>query len=158
MKKAKKYILLILCLMTLSLVCDAELIKSVSELQETTAPATQQETVVSDTSTAPAVNQENPSDLQKENEDEVKPSEELVKNAIKHKVPMGKEKIIKKFLLAMLCVAGSCGFLYLILMLINKLKRNKSVTSRIITDYENTLDTPQNINDAINIFLNKNKL
>lgn len=155
MKNIKRYIFLILCLSTFSLVCNAELIKSVSELQNTNTSSSQ-ETLDSDTQNQ-NISKESPV-FEDVNNGAIQPSEELVKNAITHKVPMGKEKIIKKFLLAMLCVVGSCGFLYLILLLINKFKKNKSITSKIITDYENTLDTPQNISDAINIFLNKNKL
>ena len=153
MKNIKRYIFLILCLSNFSLVCNAELIKSVSELQ-TPNESNTQETVSTNTNE----NIKKETVFEDVNNGAIQPSEELVKNAITHKVPMGKEKIIKKFLLAMLCVVGSCGFLYLILLLINKFKKNKSISSRIITDYENTLDTPQNISDAINIFLNKNKL
>ena len=71
---------------------------------------------------------------------------------------MGIGNILKKFLFAMLCVAGSCVFLYLILLLFKKGRGTKTIADRLITDYENTLDTPQNLDDAINIFLDKNKL
>jgi len=153
MKKISKYIILSLCLFCFCTFCRAELAKNVSELQ---APATTQETPVAET-TETEVKQDETVYVD-QNTEGMKPSEDLVKNAIKHKVPMGKENILKKFLLAMLCVAGCCAFLYLILILVKKIKKPKNISSRIITDFENTLDTPQNLSDAINIFLDKNKL
>lgn len=166
-----KFIITVLCFVCLGLTCKAELIKSVNELQpqgETSEQTVQipqnSENGISEQDGQPQQNDETavseheqPAEEVK-NPDEVQPSGELVKQAIKHKVPMGAGKIIKKFLFAMACVAGSGLFLYLILLMFKRGKKKDSIADRIITDYEHTLDTPQNINDAINIFLNKNKL
>ncbi|MBQ6516555.1 hypothetical protein IJI31_05185 [bacterium] len=166
-----KIIIIVLCFICFGLTCKAELIKSVSELQPQSTASEQvsqnppkSETSVSgqdgqtpqDTETTEAT-EEQPV-VEEQNPDEVQPSGELVEQAIKHKVPMGIGNILKKFLFAMLCVAGSCVFLYLILLLFKKGRGTKTIADRLITDYENTLDTPQNLDDAINIFLDKNKL
>jgi len=181
-----KFIIIVLCLICFGLTCKAELIRSVGELQshytytgqEVKTPQKTEKSVSvpdkqapqkSETNVAEPVKQnpeaaetEETNDeqpvVEEQNPDEVQPSGELVEQAIKHKVPMGMGNVLKKFLFAMLCVAGSCVFLYLILLLVKRGKKKDTIADRIITDYENTLDTPQNLDDAINIFLDKNKL
>ena len=166
-----KFIITVLCFVCLGLTCKAELIKSVSELQPQSVTSEQvnqipqnSENGISEQEGQPQQNAETAFSEQEQqaeevkNPDEIQPSEELVEQAIKHKVPMGASKIIKKFLFAMACVAGCSLFLYLILIVFKRGKKKETIADRIITDYEHTLDTPQNINDAINIFLNKNKL
>ena len=182
----KNKFIIVLCFICFGLTCKAELIRSVGELQshytytgqEAKAPQKTETSVSVPDKQAPQKDETNVSEQEKQNPqeaetaetndeqpaaeetnpDEVKPSGELVEQAIKHKVPMGMGNIIKKFLLAMLCVAGSCIFLYVVLRLFKRGKKKESIADRIITDYENTLDTPQNLDDAINIFLDKNKL
>ena len=166
-----KFIIVVLCLFCFGLTCKAELIRSVGELQshytytgqDVQAPqntenvASEQDNQPAQNTEAVTPNEEQPS-VEEQNPDEIQPSGELVEQAIKHKVPMGMGNVIKKFLFAMVCVAGSCAFLYIILLLFKRGKKKGTIADRIITDYENTLDTPQNLDDAINIFLDKNKL
>jgi len=85
--------------------------------------------------------------------------DKLVKKALDDKVPfkipMSGNKIVQRFLLAMLCVVGCGGILLLILLIAKKINSKPPI---LIKDYSKMLETPENIKDAINIFLDKNKM
>ncbi len=89
---------------------------------------------------------------------ETTPSEN-VKNIDKAKIiykePVSIKHTAKKFLLAMLGVAISSIILFVMLTVYNKI-RNRVVSSPS-QDYKNTLSSPNNLRDAVNIFLEKTK-
>ncbi len=76
-------------------------------------------------------------------------------NKFIYKEPISKRKIAMKFLYAMAGVAASSILLFILLSLYNKIRSN--VVKTPSEDYTNTLATPNNLKDAINIFLEKTK-
>ena len=71
-----------------------------------------------------------------------------------YKQPVSKKKIAKKFLLAMAGVAISSIFLYLALTLYNTIR--KGLTKTISTETkEASLETPDDMQSAIKVFLDK---
>lgn len=74
---------------------------------------------------------------------------------IPYKQPVSKRAIAKKFLFAMGGVAASSIILFLSLTAYNKLRNNIIKTSS--SDYSNTLNTPTNLKDAVNIYLEKTR-
>lgn len=76
-------------------------------------------------------------------------------NKIVYKQPVSKRKIAMKFIYAMCGVAVSSILLFVLLSLYNKIR------SRVVQppsfDYTNTLTSPNNLKDAVNIFLEKTK-
>lgn len=72
-----------------------------------------------------------------------------------YKEPVSIRHTAKKFLFAMFGVALSSIILFVMLTVYNKI-RNK-VISDPSQDYKNTLISPNNLRDAINIFLEKTK-
>lgn len=75
-------------------------------------------------------------------------------NQVDYKVPIEKKKIIKKFLVAMGAVVGSSLLIYFGLTAYNRLRENLLGQSNIQSG-ENSLDTPDNIEDAVRTFLDK---
>jgi len=81
-------------------------------------------------------------------------NDDIVADNDKFKQPISKKKIAKKFLLAMFGVAVSSFLIFFVLTLYNKVRCR--VTNRVKTpEGETTLKTPDNINEAIQIFLEK---
>ena len=72
------------------------------------------------------------------------------------KQPLSKRKLAKKFLIAMGAVAASSFALFFILTVYNKIRENYMNQVKNI-DGETTLETPDNINNAVRIFLDKTK-
>ena len=71
-----------------------------------------------------------------------------------YKQPVSKKKIAKKFLLAMAGVAISSVALFLILTIYGKIQEIWAKTKDLDIN-KSALNTPDNLQDAIKIFLNK---
>lgn len=78
-------------------------------------------------------------------------------DTIPYKQPVSKKKVAKKFLMAMGGVALSSILLFLILTLYNKIRSSVIATKQDFQDGETSLVTPENLIDAIKIFLEKTK-
>lgn len=78
-------------------------------------------------------------------------------DTIPHKQPVSKKKIAKKFLMAMGGVALSSILLFLILTLYNKIRTGFLAPKAEQTNGETSLVTPENLTDAVRIFLDKTK-
>jgi len=77
---------------------------------------------------------------------------------IPYKQPAGKRKIAKKFLLAMSGVAISSILLYVILTIYNKIREGIIETAKEIPpEGETSLVTPDNLTDAVKVFIEKTK-
>ena len=72
-----------------------------------------------------------------------------------HKKPVSKKALVKKFLFAMSGVVISSLILYIGLTAYNKIRYN--VIKTATSDYSNTLNTPDNLKDAVNIYLEKTR-
>jgi hypothetical protein len=72
------------------------------------------------------------------------------------KQPFGKKELAMKFVLAMLGVATSSVVIYVLLSLYNKIFHGGGKTS-VMSEVDNDFKTPNNMKDAINIFLKKTK-
>ncbi len=85
--------------------------------------------------------------------------EELpVLDTIPHKQPVSKKKVAKKFLAAMAGVGISSLMLFLILTLYNKIRENLlQAKKEIPPEGETSLVTPDNLVDAVKVFLEKTK-
>ena len=81
-----------------------------------------------------------------------------VLDTIPHKQPVSKKKVAKKFLAAMAGVGISSLMLFLILTLYNKIRENLlQAKKEIPPEGETSLVTPDNLVDAVRIFLEKTK-
>ena len=76
-------------------------------------------------------------------------------NKIVYKEPVSKRKIAMKFIYAMLGVAISSILLFVLLTIYNKIR--SGVVQPPSADYTNTLAAPNNLKDAVNIYLEKTK-
>lgn len=74
---------------------------------------------------------------------------------IPFKEPLSKNHLILKFLYAMGGVTASSLILFIGLSLYNKIRTGAAKCSN--SDYSNTLQTPNNMKDAINIYLDKTR-
>ena len=72
-----------------------------------------------------------------------------------YKQPLSKKKLAKKFIIAMLCVAGASAFLYIALSLYNKIRDGFVSSIPSSPEGEKTLDTPQDLTEAVKTFLDK---
>ncbi len=72
-----------------------------------------------------------------------------------YKQPVSKKKIAKKFLMAMLGVAGSSFIIYFGLTLYNKYREVAKVVKN--EHGENSLETPDNLESAIKTFIDKTR-
>ena len=81
--------------------------------------------------------------------------DKTTKNKIVYKEPVSKRKIAMKFIYAMLGVAISSILLFVLLTIYNKIR--SGVVQPPSADYTNTLATPNNLKDAVNIYLEKTK-
>ncbi len=77
-------------------------------------------------------------------------------NPMPYKQPISKRKLIKKFLLAMFAVGASSLVLYFGLTLYNKFRDNPVVQIKT-PDGKTPLSEPQDIEGAVDIFLDKTK-
>ena len=75
----------------------------------------------------------------------------------KYKEPVSKKKLAKKFIIAMLCVAGASIFLYLILSLYNKIRNAIIPQPPMPPEGEKPLDAPNDLTEAIKTFIEKTK-
>ena len=71
------------------------------------------------------------------------------------KEPTSKKKLAKKFLIAMLCVAGTSVFLYVTLNLYNKVRDVVTTSEPIAPEGEKPLDTPSDLTEAVKTFVEK---
>lgn len=72
------------------------------------------------------------------------------------KEPISKKKLAKKFIIAMLCVAGTSVFLYGTLSVYNKIRDGFTEQSSIPpAEGEQPLETPSDITDAVKTFIEK---
>ena len=73
----------------------------------------------------------------------------------RYKEPIGKKKLAKKFLVAMLCVAGTSMFLYVTLSLYNRIRDGVVSQGPIPPEGEKPLDAPCDLTDAVKTFVEK---
>lgn len=78
-------------------------------------------------------------------------------DTIPYKQPVSKKKVAKKFLMAMGGVALSSILLFLLLTLYNRIRNGVIATKQELPTGETSLVTPENLIDAIKIFLEKTK-
>ena len=74
-----------------------------------------------------------------------------------YKKPMGKKKLAKKFIIAMLCVVGTSIFLYGTLSIYNKIRDSIALNSEDRSENEEPLDTPSDLTEAVKTFINKTR-
>ena len=125
------------------------------------APAIAQEPIDSFASPETAVSQEQ----EAETFDDIKANSALLNNQqqeldedkITYKQPVSKRKIAKKFLLAMAGVAISSIILFVLLTIYNKIRESFAGPPQIDTGKEPSLETPDNLVDAVKTFLDKTK-
>lgn len=73
----------------------------------------------------------------------------------KFKTPTSKRSLVKKFMVAMLCVAGTSVLLYGSLSLYNKMRDGLNTQEPISSDGEQPLDTPNDLTVAVKTFIEK---
>lgn len=73
---------------------------------------------------------------------------------VDYKNPIDKKKIAKKFLMAMGAVAGSSFLIYFGLTAYNRVRENL-LGSHSADGVETSLETPENLEDAVKTFLDK---
>lgn len=71
------------------------------------------------------------------------------------KEPVSKKTLVKKFLIAMLCVVGTSIFLYVILSLYNKVRDVVTTSDPIPPEGEKPLDAPDDLTEAVKTFIDK---
>ena len=99
-----------------------------------------------------------PEELQKKETPELNEELKPVPVALpsKYKEPMSKKKLAKKFIIAMLCVAGTSIFLYGALTLYNKFRDGFfDSQAPIPPEGERPLDTPKDLTEAVKTFVDK---
>jgi len=74
-----------------------------------------------------------------------------------YKQPTSKKKLAKKFLIAMLCVAGTSVFLYGVLSIYNKVRDGLISQSPLPPEGEKPLDTPVDLTEAVRTFIDKTR-
>ena len=72
-----------------------------------------------------------------------------------YKEPVSKKKLAMKFLIAMLCVAGTSLFLYITLSIYNKFRDTLSQNEVIVPEGEKPLDSPTDLTEAVKTFVEK---
>ena len=134
----KLFAILIMCSLTLP-------VFAIEGQEEESTPVSEKsvETVQEDTQTteAPVVN------------DELKPVP--IQMPARYKEPIGKKKLAKKFIIAMLCVVGTSVFLYGSLTLYNKFRDGFFSQAPIPPEGEKPLDKPDDLAEAIKTFIDK---
>ena len=71
------------------------------------------------------------------------------------KEPISKKKLAKKFLIAMLCVAGTSVFLYVTLSAYNKLRDTFAQSEPTLPEGEKPLNSPVDLTEAVKTFVEK---
>jgi len=71
------------------------------------------------------------------------------------KEPVSKKKLLKKFVIAMLCVAGTSIFLYGALSIYNKIRESLGVSKTEQLEGEQTLEAPSDLTEAVKSFVEK---
>ena len=71
------------------------------------------------------------------------------------KVPSGKKQLAKKFIIAMLCVAGCSVFLYLTLSVYNRIRDGFIADDTALPEGEEPLEAPQDLTEAVKTFVDK---
>ena len=94
--------------------------------------------------------------IQSENLDTIPPVLEQQPVHI-YKEPISKKKLAKKFIIAMICVAGASILLYVILTLYNKLREIVKVQDSDEPANTTSLDTPSDITEAVKSFVEKTR-
>ena len=74
-----------------------------------------------------------------------------------YKQPAGKKQTAKKFLMAMFGVVASSVLIYVLLTVYNKIRSIFNISTSESSDFESSLETPKNIEDAVKTFLDKTK-
>lgn len=89
-----------------------------------------------------------------------KPAEQKAKKT-PYKVPISKKKILGKFISAMFAVGLSSALIYIFLRVYNKMRNDFGTKQPAIPlkkqDLETDLDKPENLTDAVRIFIEKTK-
>lgn len=75
----------------------------------------------------------------------------------RYKQPVSKKKLAKKFIIAMLCVAGASVFLYGTLSIYNKIREGFLPQVPIPPEGEKPLDAPDDLTEAVKTFIEKTK-
>ena len=103
--------------------------------------------------------EENIKDADSENVEQADDTTALTeeKSTTPYKQPTSKKKIMKKFLLAMLGVAGSSILLFAILSIYNRVVYGKEAARPELMRGESQLETPETINEAVKSFVDKTK-
>lgn len=78
--------------------------------------------------------------------------------SITYKQPVSRKQMAKKFLLAMAGVGISSILLFVVLTLYNKVREIMGISGGdVSSEDENSLETPDNLEDAVRTFLDKTK-
>ena len=109
--------------------------------------AIEEQEAVMDTQNSNAVEETTQNDV-------VLPSEKQLIDTT-YKQPMGKKKLAKKFIIAMLCVAGTSIFLYGTLSLYNKFRNGFFSDELTPPEGEKPLDAPNDLTEAVKTFIDK---
>jgi hypothetical protein len=75
----------------------------------------------------------------------------------RYKAPMSKKKLAKKFIIAMLCVAGASVFLYGTLSVYNKIRDGFVSSAPELPEGEKPLDAPNDLTEAVKTFIDKTR-
>ena len=70
---------------------------------------------------------------------------------------MSKKKLAKKFIIAMLCVAGASVFLYGTLSVYNKIRDSFVSSAPELPEGEKPLDAPNDLTEAVKTFIDKTR-
>ena len=73
------------------------------------------------------------------------------------KEPVSKKKLAKKFIIAMLCVAGTSIFLYGTLSIYNKLRNGFATQDISDAEGEQPLQAPSDLTEAVKTFIEKTR-
>ena len=73
----------------------------------------------------------------------------------RYKEPVSKKVLVKKFIIAMLCVVGTSIFLYGTLSIYNKLRDGFVINGNSSTEGEQPLDAPNDLTEAVKTFIEK---
>jgi len=92
-------------------------------------------------------------EVKNEEQEEFKEEPILTKESFKQ--PISKRKVAKKFLIAMFCVMASSFVIFAGLSIYNRIRNNLAMQSYGSEEEPSSLETPDNLNDAIKSFLDR---
>ena len=111
---------------------------------------------------APDVNTDKLEVLTTEEINELNQNSENIKSATVPKTlpsglkePISKKKLAKKFIIAMLCVAGTSVFLYGTLSIYNKFRDGFAANDSVQPEGEQPLESPADLTEAVKTFVEK---